>query len=171
MAFFSLHEIDVKKRYPDVDALRGLGVTLMVLGHTFAWWLPRTEYGASDFYWYIRILSGLSPILFLFILGYSMVLHNISRQASSLAPDYLKLIRRGGFLVLLGYGMNVLIFQFTPDQGLWTANILHTLGLCIWSGLFFLWVSSPLLKISAVGTILLTSSWLCLLYTSPSPRD
>ena len=78
MIFFSLNEIDTKKRYPDIDSLRGLGVILMFLGHAFAWWLPRTQYGANDLYWYIRILSGLSPILFLFILGYSMVLYNIS---------------------------------------------------------------------------------------------
>ncbi len=160
MAFFSLNEIDTKKRYPDIDSLRGLGVILMFLGHAFAWWLPRTQYGANDLYWYIRILSGLSPILFLFVLGYSMVLYNIRRRASSLPPDYLKLARRGGFLLLLGYGMNFLIFQFTPDQGLWTANILHTLGLCIWSGLFFLWAPSPLFKLSAIGIILLTSPWL-----------
>lgn len=131
----------------------------MMLVHLPTWWLPRAEYGASDLFWMVRILGGLAPALFLFVLGYALVLRTLNRQARALPPGYPGLLRRGSLLILGGYGMNLLIFQFSPDQGPWTANILHTLGLCVWLGVPFLLAPAPVLKCAAIGAVLALSPW------------
>ncbi len=126
-------------RFWEIDFARSVAIVLMVI---FNWsftlsylgvlwqgdWLLSGSGGFHWFFWWLfpRIIGG----LFIFIAGISLTLsyNRISNWSSK--RIYLKYLKRGGFIFLLGIGITLVTWLMYPDYFI-VFGILHLIGLSI----------------------------------------
>lgn len=145
------------KRLVYLDALRGVAILLMVIDHAYDWWLNEASQvtrlaGITEF------LGTLSAPLFLYLAGVGLAL-SAQRSAQAQRPRravVYRLLRRGGELVLWGYGLNLLIFFAGGNVAdLFAVDILQTIGVCIWFAIPLLWASEWVAAAAALFVVIL----------------
>jgi len=112
------------KRFWEIDSDRGTTIIFMIL---FNWLFALTflniiQFQASREFWYLapRIIGA----MFIFIAGISLSLSYSRRKSFS------HLLKRGGKIFMLGFGITILTFMTFPQQTIWF-GILHLIGLSI----------------------------------------
>lgn len=135
-----------RKRDTSVDTLRGLAVVFMVGNHILHYWLVASPW--RDFLILISV-SWAAP-LFMFLVGVGLSLGR---------PDFLKSLRRGAVLVVLGWGLNIIFYGSAPW---WTGRVLQTIGICTVLAYPFRAGGAVLAGVSATGLMLssLAVPWL-----------
>jgi uncharacterized membrane protein len=111
MPILKMYNGSVLKR-PDrlvyLDWMRGLAAAIMLQGHVFDGWV-RPQDRHSEWFWASQFLGGMPAPIFLFLVGVSLalVLDRMRQKNASSSDMLLKVIRRGGWILLLAY-----VFRF-----------------------------------------------------------
>ncbi len=142
----------MNKRYDYLDFAKGLAVIFMVVQHIgiWMWKMPWskivTDFSGNSIYIILNTLSGLSAPIFLFSAGAGAYL------LMNKYPDNSKIIKRGIFILLLGYIHNFTI-SYWFNSGSW--YVLHLIG--------FSFLLVPLLRKMKKSTIIFIMIGLVLL--------
>jgi uncharacterized membrane protein len=124
------------KRLVYLDWMRGLAVVIMLQGHVLEGWL-RPQDRASEWFWLSQFLGGLPAPIFLFLVGTSLalVLDRMRTKGASLLQLTIKVIRRGGWILLLAYAFRVEQFLMWYPGSRWEdvfrVDTLNCIGVCI----------------------------------------
>jgi len=122
-------------RLPYFDWMRGLAVLIMLQGHVMdAWVHPSSR--SSEWFWLSQFLGGLPAPIFLFLVGVSLalVLDRLRTKGASSGDLALKVLRRGGWLLLLAYVFRVEQFLVWYPASQWRnifkVDTLNCIAIC-----------------------------------------
>src|ERR1700756_2107173 len=109
------------KRLRYLDWMRGLAAMIMLQGHVFDGWLRPQDRG-SEWFWLSQFLGGLPAPTFLFLMGSSLarVLDRRRAKGASTADLALKVVRRGGWILLLAYAFRIEQFLMWYPASQWS---------------------------------------------------
>src|SRR3977135_42941 len=101
--------------------MRGLAVVLMLQGHLFDGWV-RPQDRTGEWFWLSQFLGGFPAPIFLFLVGVSLalVLDRMRAKGASPAELALKVVRRGGWILLLAYAFRLEQFLVWSPASQWT---------------------------------------------------
>ncbi|MFX1395228.1 MAG: heparan-alpha-glucosaminide N-acetyltransferase domain-containing protein [Promethearchaeota archaeon] len=156
------------KRYKSVDAIRGLCMIIMIVGHLLHWWLTPADHWLYDLL--KSIIGPLGASGFLFISGVSAELSYKKRRTQSKETD-MKFLRniylfRALLLLIIAFIYNMAIAIVINDlTWIWAWFVLQTVG-------FSLLLAWPFLKTSKtfriiIGTFVLIINYYFLWLLSP----
>lgn len=115
----------MKKRYWEIDFLRGLAILMMVAYHLL--WDVNYFYSVGipllTGFW--KVFQVITASLFLFLVGVSLVVSNVRRQA-----PFLKYLRRGGIVFFYGLLISLVTRILFPQEFI-IFGILHFIGVAI----------------------------------------
>jgi len=118
-----------------LDWMRGLAVLIMLQGHVMdAWVRPADRSG--EWFWLSQFLGGLPAPIFLFLVGVSLalVLDRMRTKGASSRELALKVLRRGGWILLLAYIFRVeqfLMWYPASDwRGIFKVDTLNCIAIC-----------------------------------------
>lgn len=121
-----------KKRFWEIDFLRGIAVVMMVIFHTL-FFMRYFEMIQIDLYkGFMFVFHSVIPILFVGLAGISLSIQR-DRKKSSI---FLKSLKRGGFVFFLGM-LITLITYMGFERGTVIFGILHMIGASIIMGSVF----------------------------------
>jgi uncharacterized membrane protein len=88
--------------------MRGAGALIMLQGHAMDGWV-RPQDRSSEWFWLSQFLGGLPAPIFLFLVGVSLaiVLDRMRAKGASQCEIVAKVLRRGGWVLLLAYAFRV----------------------------------------------------------------
>jgi uncharacterized membrane protein len=91
-----------------LDWMRGLAVLIMLQGHVIDSWV-RPQDRSREWFWLSQFLGGLPAPIFLFLVGVSLafVLDRMRAKGASSRDLVLKVLRRGGWIMLLAYAFRL----------------------------------------------------------------
>src|SRR5262245_56149078 len=101
-----------------LDWMRGLAVLIMLQGHVFEGWV-RPEDRSGWLFWLSQFLGGFPAPVFLFLVGVSLalVLDRMRAKGASSADLAARVLRRGGWILLLAYAFRIEQFLvWYPDS-------------------------------------------------------
>ena len=103
------------RRFPEIDAIKGVGVIAMILLHSFVWWYVERDYGtmnpSRDFIESIFFLKVIGVLVFLIPVaaGFTFYHYFMKRAKAGQGRESLGfLLWRCGSLFVLGYAVNLL---------------------------------------------------------------
>ncbi|MFA5029162.1 MAG: heparan-alpha-glucosaminide N-acetyltransferase domain-containing protein [Patescibacteria group bacterium] len=129
------------KRLDFLDYWRGWAIVLMVFNHTARWWLESATLGALQER-VVYFTVTLAAPFFLFLVGFSLALSFFrAREAKRLpsAKIVVKYLKRGLFIIILGYVFNFLIL--TSQNSILRGQVLQAIGSTIILAIPFLFLS------------------------------
>lgn len=139
----------MSKRLASIDALRGIALLLMVVDHSFDWWLAATWRGgfADQF---TEFLGTLAAPIFVVLVGVGMTIA-VARQQQRGVPNrqiIAQNVRRGLLFMVMAWAMNFIIF-FVGDNwaDVLALDVLHLIGLGIVIGVFLALYTGPVLAL------------------------
>jgi len=122
-------------RLPYFDWMRGLAVLIMLQGHVMdAWVHPSGR--SSEWFWLSQFLGGLPAPIFLFLVGVSLalVLDRMRTKGASSSELAIKVLRRGGWLLLLAYVFRVeqflVWYPASQWRGIFKVDTLNCIAIC-----------------------------------------
>ncbi len=124
------------QRVEFVDRLRGTAVLAMFFVHTAGAWLTPEARDGGWWKWSMQVSGMVAPV-FLFLVGVSLSLaiHKANEKEIARKQVTLKLLLRGGKILVLGYVLHTLFWTLGSFHGPWQkilkVDILHAIGLCI----------------------------------------
>jgi len=101
--------------------MRGLAALIMLQGHALdAWVRPADRSG--EWFWLSQFLGGLPAPIFLFLVGVSLalVLDRMRAKGASSGELAMKVVRRGGWILLLAYAFRLEQFLVWYPVSQWT---------------------------------------------------
>ena len=141
-----------------LDWMRGLGVMIMLQGHVLDGWVRPAD-RSSEWFWWSQFLGGLPAPIFLFLVGVSLaiVLDRLRAKGAPAGDIALKVLRRGGWILLLAYAFRLeqflMWYPWSSWSGLLKIDTLNCIGLCtIIIGLLSLLLKSRRTNIVAMGS-------------------
>jgi uncharacterized membrane protein len=144
----------LKTRQQSIDALRGVGLLLMLVDHCFDWWLSG-EYRGTFADTFTEFLGTLAAPIFLILAGLGVAFAAASRRKRGLSRHdiLLHFLRRGLWLIAAGYLLNLAVF-FVGDNAadIFAVDILHLIGF----GIILIALIEPL---PAPVIALLSAAW------------
>jgi len=149
-------ESHVKKRYWEIDYIRGIAVIMMVVFHLVfdLHYFDIVAINASTGFW--RFFAYLTASLFLFIAGVALTLSGAHAQRLLSNKEFAyKYLRRGFFIFLLGMVLTLITWILVPDMAIFF-GILHLIGVSVMLAPIFLrffWANllAAILLFSAAG--------------------
>src|SRR6185436_15915746 len=104
-----------------LDWMRGLAVLLMLQGHVLDSWV-RPQDRSGEWFWLSQFLGGFPAPIFLFLVGVSLalVLDRMRANGASSAELAMKVLRRGGWILLLAYAFRFEQFLVWYPVSQWT---------------------------------------------------
>ena len=115
--------------------MRGLAVLIMLQGHVMdAWVHPSGR--SSEWFWLSQFLGGLPAPIFLFLVGVSLalVLDRMRTKGASSSELAIKVLRRGGWLLLLAYVFRVeqflVWYPASQWRGIFKVDTLNCIAIC-----------------------------------------
>lgn len=156
------------KRYKSIDAIRGLCMIIMILGHLLHWWITPADHWSYDLFKSIIVPVGASG--FLFSSGVSAELSYKKKRIQFKEKD-IKFLRniylfRALILLIIAFLYNVAIaIAINNLTWIWAWFVLQTVG-------FSLLLAWPFLKTSKtfriiIGTVILIINYYFLWLLSP----
>ena len=137
--------------------MRGLAALLMLQGHVLDSWV-RPEDRSGEWFWLSQFLGGFPAPIFLFLVGVSLALVLDRMRAKGATPTELaaKVVRRGGWILLLAYAFRLEQFLIWYPASEWTGLLLVDTLNCIavstiLIGLLSVAFKSRLQNIAAMG--------------------
>jgi uncharacterized membrane protein len=101
--------------------MRGLAVLIMLQGHVLDGWV-RPEDRSGEWFWLSQFLGGLPAPIFLFLVGVSLalVLDRMREKGAPYGALASKVLRRGGWILLLAYAFRIEQFVVWYPQSQWS---------------------------------------------------
>src|SRR5262245_25885659 len=118
-----------------LDWLRGLAVLIMLQGHVLDAWV-RPQNRTSEWFWLSQFLGGFPAPIFLFLVGVSLalVLDRMRAKGASARELAVKVLRRGGWILLLAYAFRleqfVVWYPASRWSDLWKIDTLNCIAAC-----------------------------------------
>jgi uncharacterized membrane protein len=118
-----------------LDWMRGLAVLIMLQGHVMDAWLRPAD-RSSEWFWLSQFLGGLPAPIFLFLVGVSLalVLDRLRVKGASSGELAVRVLRRGGWLLLLAYAFRVeqFLVWYPASQwgGIFKVDTLNCIAMC-----------------------------------------
>src|SRR5262245_16760341 len=105
-----------------LDWMRGAAVVIMLQGHVFDAWV-RPEDRSSGWFWFSQFLGGFPAPIFLFLVGVSLALtlDRMRTKGASSAELAAKVLRRGGWILLLAYAFRLVQFLVWRPYSEWAS--------------------------------------------------
>lgn len=113
-------------RYPELDGCRGLAVLLMILYHYFVDLSFFSLPGPDPFSGPLKIFGMCIAIMFIGIAGISA--HIKATKTAGFRRQAEVFLKRGGRLILIGFGITVATWWFLKGEGYVVFGILHLIG-------------------------------------------
>ncbi|MDD1724938.1 MAG: DUF1624 domain-containing protein [Methanospirillum sp.] len=113
-------------RYPELDAFRGLAVSMMIFFHFFVDLSFLGVEGPDPFSGPLRIIGLLTASLFIFIAGISA--HIKAEKTTGTKKQAISFLYRGGELILIGIGITAVTWIYLGGQGYVVFGILSLIG-------------------------------------------
>ncbi|MFN8378616.1 MAG: heparan-alpha-glucosaminide N-acetyltransferase domain-containing protein [Anaerolineae bacterium] len=122
-------------RLVSIDALRGMALLFMVIDHSFDWWLAEAYRGGMADQ-LTEFIGTLAAPIFVSLVGVGVAI-SVGR-AKVRQPNGAILwrgFRRGMFFILLGYGLNFIVFFAGSNwNDVFAVDVLHLIGLGVFLG-------------------------------------
>lgn len=101
--------------------MRGVAVAIMLQGHAFHAWL-RPQDRSGEWFWLSQFLGGLPAPTFLFLMGMSLaiVLDRMRAKGASTGDIVRKVVRRGGWILMLAYAFRIEQFLMWYPASRWS---------------------------------------------------
>lgn len=117
----------MQQRLIEIDALRGIGVVLMVVFHflfDYNFFVSQQFNLVTGFFW---LVGRLAAVLFLLLVGISLHLRVIRKSLFG-KKLVLNFLQRGLFVFALGVLLTILSLVFFPRYAIWF-GVLHLIGI------------------------------------------
>ncbi len=143
------------RRLASIDALRGVALLLMVIDHSFDWWLAEPYREAERL---TEFLGSLAAPIFVALVGVGLALAVGKQQQRSVAfGQVLRTnVQRGLFFIAMAYVLNFVVFFVGNNWAdVFALDVLHLIGLGIIGGVFLVWYlgAIPLLALSVAWAV------------------
>src|SRR5262249_11240296 len=148
--------------------MRGLAVLIMLQGHVMDAWLRPAD-RSSEWFWLSQFLGGLPAPIFLFLVGVSLalVLDRLRVKGASSGELAVRVLRRGGWLLLLAYAFRVEQFLVWYPASQW-AGIFKAATLdCIAIPTLIVGLLSIALKSRRLNTVVMSVVTVPLVFLTP----
>lgn len=110
------------RRFPFLDALRGVALIAMVVNHTARWWMDGRMTWPR--YHLIYLSMAIAAPIFLFLVGFCVPLGAGRRESGR----FVRSLKRGLGLVVAGMALNFFLFPASPA---FAGGVLETIGLSV----------------------------------------
>ncbi len=138
-------------RYPELDAFRGIAILMMICFHFFVDLAFLGLPGPDPYSGFLRIFGMLTTISFIGIAGISA--HLKTEKTPGICDQISVFLRRGGELLLIGFGITIVTWLVMDGEGYVVFGILHLIGTAL--------ILTPLLyRLKYAGLILATALFL-----------
>jgi uncharacterized membrane protein len=122
-------------RFPELDAVRGLAVVMMILYHLFVDLSFLGISGPDPFSGPLKVFGLATASLFILVAGVSA--HIKAERTINNRRWYLSFLKRGMELIFIGFGITLVTYWFLNGEGYVLFGILHLIGLSLLLTPFF----------------------------------
>lgn len=118
-----------QNRFPELDMFRGLAVVMMIIFHFFVDLSFLGLSGPDPFSGFLKAFGLCTATMFITIAGISA--HIKADKTPGIKNQVFVFLKRGGYLILIGFGISLCTWYFLKGEGYVVFGILHLIGTCL----------------------------------------